>query len=309
MKVFLSWSKDMSRSVATAFASWLPGVIQECADPFISTETTKGDPWFATITDEMKMAKVGIVFITQENAVEPWVNFESGALFANFGKQRLCPVLIGVKKSDYTGPLKNLQLTELESKPDALDLLRTINKSCEHPLSDDVLSRTFELQWDALQLAMQEAVKGGPTVSSVKKRSTDEKVDELLEMVRELSNPGPLKNLRHKRSTGGSMGDGSWIPSTAKIDGTPQSILVLWNVELMSPTSYDDFNGLSKHERLKWFLSECGGPYLLSSSSAWIGEILDVTVRSPSECLLAVSVDRYPTDAESANWALSDVPF
>jgi len=260
MKVFLSWSKDLSRAVATSFADWLPGIIQECSDPFISTETTKGDPWFATITDEMKLAKVGIVFITQENANEPWVNFESGALFANFGKQRLCPVLVGIKKSDYAGPLKNLQLTELESKPDTLDLLRAINKSCERPLTDDVLVRGFELQWDQLLDAISTAVNAAPNVPTVTKRSTDEKVDELLELVREIASESDLLGLGRETRTdhGSRLAEERtlYFPSRSIRIYHPESKMI-GHSEAMTLASQNFYP--NKSSRLKWFDMTFGG--------------------------------------------------
>lgn len=184
MKVFLSWSKDPSKQVAQLFARWLPRVIQECSDPFISTDTTKGDPWFETITSAMEGAKVGIVFITAENSEEPWLNFESGALITQFGKTRLCPVLVNMKEGDYSGPLKNLQLTELGDRDDVYALLQTINRVCENTLNEDVLKSTFDLNWGFLAAELAVMLKGVAPAKA--KRGIDDKVDELLETVREL---------------------------------------------------------------------------------------------------------------------------
>lgn len=42
-------SKELSLEVAKSFGEWLPTVIQECSDPFISIEIDKGEPWFEMI--------------------------------------------------------------------------------------------------------------------------------------------------------------------------------------------------------------------------------------------------------------------
>jgi hypothetical protein len=189
MKVFISWSKSESCAVAAVFRDWLPKVIQQCREPYMSTETTKGDTWFASITEALATAKVGVVFITSENQHETWLNFESGALLTKLDKQRLCPVLVGLKKADYNGPLKSLQLTEFEDKEDMRKLLRDINTECEDPLDQQFLDDDFDLRWADLQTQAHNALAPSraskPAVPKVKVRTIDDKIDELLELMRE----------------------------------------------------------------------------------------------------------------------------
>src|SRR5687768_12797705 len=116
MEVFLSWSNSLSHGVAKVFGQWLPTVIQECSEPFISSETAKGEPWFEKITTNLDTTDIGIVFITEENMNASWLNFEAGAMLHKFGRSGICPLLVGLKKADYSGPMKNLQLTEIHDK-------------------------------------------------------------------------------------------------------------------------------------------------------------------------------------------------
>lgn len=192
MKVFLSWSKDLSRDVAQYFVEWLPGVIQECSSPFISSDIDKGEPWFETITTSLGSTDIGIVFITPENHGAVWLNFEAGAMLNKFGKSGICPVLVGLKKGDYDGPLKNLQLTELTDETDVKQLLGTINKKCITPLDQAILDKMLSVFWPDLQtkiseLIDQHAKSGHPTNA---KRNMDDKVDELLSLVRGLAAKG-----------------------------------------------------------------------------------------------------------------------
>lgn len=189
MKIFLSWSKDLSRDVAKYFSDWLPGVIQECKDPFISVDIDKGEPWFEAITTNLATTDLGIVFITPENQEETWLNFEAGAMLNKFGKSGVCPVLVGMKKGDYKGPMKNLQLAELASKQDVEQLLSTINKRCDQSLDPAILTRMMDTFWPELEGKLQELIathsKSGHPTRAVRK--LDDKVDELLTLVRGLT--------------------------------------------------------------------------------------------------------------------------
>lgn len=186
VKVFISWSKPLSHSIAEAFAEWLPKVIQECRGPYVSSDTDKGESWFQAITTELRQSKVGVVFITPQNVNEEWIHLEAGAIYAALDK-KLCPVLVNLKKTDYDGPLRNIQMTELGDKADMLKLLRTLNKNCDTPLDDPVLEASFETWWPTLEIAVSEAVGDHPDVKPAEKRSVSEKIDEVLLLVRTLN--------------------------------------------------------------------------------------------------------------------------
>ncbi|MBH0083846.1 TIR domain-containing protein [Salinibacterium sp. SWN167] len=186
MKIFVSWSKPLSQSIAESFGAWVPKVIQECRDPYVSSDTDKGEAWFQTITTQLRESKVGIVFITPQNVREEWIHLESGAIYAALDK-RLCPILVGLKKTDYDGPLRNIQMTELDDKPDMLKLMKTLNKNCDTPLDDAVLEDSFDRWWPDLETAVAQAFADNPETAPVSTRSEAEKIDEILLMVRNLN--------------------------------------------------------------------------------------------------------------------------
>lgn len=188
MKVFLSWSNTLSHTVAKYFSEWLPGVIQECAEPFISSETSKGDPWFETITANLESTNIGIVFITRENMNASWLNFEAGAMLNKFGKSGICPLLVGLKKGDYVGPLKNLQLTEIEDKADMFLMMETLNGRCVKPLETRVLQRAFDQSWAELVEAVTDAAESAKKdlKPSPRGRTQEEKIEEILTLVRRI---------------------------------------------------------------------------------------------------------------------------
>ena len=186
MKVFISWSKPLSHSVAAACAEWRPNVVRGCRGPYVSSDTDKGEAWFQAITTELRQSKVGVVFITPQNVNEEWIHLEAGAIYAALDKQ-LCPVLVNLKKTDYDGPLRNIQMTELGDKADMLKLLRTLNKNCDMPLEDSVLEASFETWWPTLEAEVSTAIVEHPDVKPAEKRTVSDKVDEVLLLVRNLN--------------------------------------------------------------------------------------------------------------------------
>ena len=126
MKVFLSWSGNLSHQVACVLKGWLPCVIQS-VKPWVSSEDIeKGTRWSTDIAKELKDTAYGIFCITKDNLGAPWVNFEAGAISKLIDEANVSPFLIDMKKSDVQGPLAQFQLTVLD-KEDASKLVHSIN--------------------------------------------------------------------------------------------------------------------------------------------------------------------------------------
>ena len=80
MKVFISWSGNISLKVALIFRDWLPSVIQSI-EPYVSSEDIdKGARWSTDIAKELENSTFGILCVTKENLEAPWLSFEAGAL-------------------------------------------------------------------------------------------------------------------------------------------------------------------------------------------------------------------------------------
>jgi hypothetical protein len=152
MKVFLSCSGEMGRSIARVLRDWLPKVIQEIK-PFISEDIDKGEPWFEKIMGELKDTQYGIICITQYNFKAPWLYFESGAITEAIDKPCISPFLFRVDKSKIIGrPLEHFQITE-NKKDDIFKLLCSINDRLarEERLSQPLLEQEFETWWPTLR--------------------------------------------------------------------------------------------------------------------------------------------------------------
>jgi len=171
MKVFISWSGDQSKKMAEALRSWLKYVIQS-ADPFVSSlDISKGDRGFQVIASELEQTELGIVCVTRENYLTPWINFEAGALSKAFGHARVIPCLLDMPVSDLTGPLVQFQAVSGTSKDDVFDMVRTLRDQAGlKDLDDQRLRTTFELFWPQLEseLAAARNLKGNMTVKAVR---------------------------------------------------------------------------------------------------------------------------------------------
>lgn len=168
MKVFLSWSGELSHKVALVLRDWLPSVIQSL-EPYVSSEDIdKGARWSTDIAKELEKSSYGILCITRENMEAPWLNFEAGALSKSIDKSRVSPFLFGIKRSDVKpGPLLQFQSTVAE-RDDVLKLLQSLNGAHEPPLLElSRLETVFDVWWPRLESKLAENEKVVPKVVEV----------------------------------------------------------------------------------------------------------------------------------------------
>jgi tetratricopeptide (TPR) repeat protein len=191
MKIFVSWSGPRSKAVAAKLRDWLPDIIQH-VDPWMSAaDIDAGARWSRTIDEQLSDTSFGIICLTRENLNSPWVLFEAGALAKTMASSLVCPYLIDLEPRDIPqGPLTQFQAKRaIES--DTWELIQTINGELnngelkERALPDDRLRRAFDRCWPDLEralLALPEA-----TVTNPVRRTSDEMLAEVLELVRELA--------------------------------------------------------------------------------------------------------------------------
>lgn len=184
MKVFISWSGDRSRQVAEALGDWLKKVVQS-VEPWVSTDMQRGVKWLAEVNKNLDEHSFGILSITPENVGAPWLNYEAGALAKHLGEQgRVIPYLLGYQSaSDLKEPLAQFNAS-LADQEGTWQLVLTLNKHAEFKLEEGALSETFEVWWPKLHARLAEIIVASPHASA--RRSNDDKIDEVLAIVRGL---------------------------------------------------------------------------------------------------------------------------
>ena len=192
MKVFLSWSGDVSLQVAVVLRDWLPSVIQAIT-PYVSSEDIdKGARWSTDIAKELEESSFGVLCVTQENMEAPWLNFEAGALSKTMEKAYVSPFLFNVRRAELKGPILQFQST-LYSKEDVKKLMLTLNSACGTDRLDETrLNEAFEIWWPELKKSLDliKAKIGSETSDEVTADveyphlMQDNVLEEILELVR-----------------------------------------------------------------------------------------------------------------------------
>ena len=142
----------------------------------------KGSRGLADVSGALHVMKVGIICLTPENANEPWILFEAGAL-SKTPDAKVCTYLLGgLKKADLRNPIAMFQATELE-KEDTRKLVHTINGALDgSPVPAVSLDKLFDKMWPELQETL--AKLPAPSTAIPPRRTTEEMIAEILELSR-----------------------------------------------------------------------------------------------------------------------------
>lgn len=197
MKIFLSWSGDRSRAVATALRDWLPKVIQAVQPWLSSADIDKGTRWATEVASQLQDIRLGIICLTPENLAAPWLLFEAGALSKTLAHTYVCTYLVGLEPSDLSWPLAMFQATKA-NKEETRKLLHTINKALDaDALTGPQLDETVEVWWPHFESALSAAL-AMPAATKVE-RPDRELLEELISLSRaqmaRFEQTGPLDML------------------------------------------------------------------------------------------------------------------
>jgi hypothetical protein len=152
VKIFLSWSGDQSRSFAEEFKPWLEQVLAGTEVWHSIEDIDKGTVWFTAIISELDKCHCGIILITRENLLAPWIHFEAGGMVKGLGKSHVATILLDVDYPELKPPLNQFNGTRL-NREGAWHLVKSLNKLSDRPIKDRVLERTFDKFWPELDEA------------------------------------------------------------------------------------------------------------------------------------------------------------
>jgi TIR domain/Protein of unknown function (DUF4241) len=187
MKVFLSWSGEKSKATAEALREWLPNVIQ-AIEPWMSAEDIdKGARWASDLASQLESIQFGVICLTSDCIVSPWILFEAGALSKTLDKAYVCPYLFDISPADLAGPLIQFNAAKAD-KDDTRRLINTINKACgDKSIPHDRVDKAFEVWWPRLGEKLENIRNAIPIRKAERaKRNEREILEETLELVREI---------------------------------------------------------------------------------------------------------------------------
>ncbi len=179
--------------MAEALRQWLPSVIQVVQPWMSDVDIDKGARWSKDIAAELEEASFGVICLTPENLEAPWILFEAGALSKKLEQTFVCPYLFDVEPAQLKGPLVQFQAAKAE-RDDTRKLVYTINRALDATaLPADKLDKAFEKWWPELEQALRKLPEHPETPQP--KRSVEEMIGEMLEIVRSLerNSPDPMQ--------------------------------------------------------------------------------------------------------------------
>jgi hypothetical protein len=183
MKIFLSWSGEISKNIATDLKDFLRTTIQ-ALDPFFSrNDIAKGTRWSGELAKQLNDINIGIIVLTKENTKAPWILFEAGALAKNIEGGLVCTILTDVKESDLNGPLLEFQNTKF-NKEDFRKLIHDLNERIEKPIEKEILNQSFNKQWSSFERKVKKHLKVEKELLNKPILEEREVLDEVLRIVR-----------------------------------------------------------------------------------------------------------------------------
>jgi len=188
MKVFISWSGERSREVASVLRDWLSCVLQ-AVKPWVSTrDIDRGALWFNEINGQLQEATVGIICLTQQNKNQPWILFEAGALAKGLSTSRVLTLLIDLDAGDVKDPLAQFNHT-LPSKDGLHSLVHTLNAALgSGGLDAKVLEQVFETYWPQFEQQFEAAMQSTPESPADPVKGPDEAIAELIALTKTVAN-------------------------------------------------------------------------------------------------------------------------
>lgn len=206
MKVFISWSGELSNHIAKELSIWLPSIIQSVTVFYSPEDIKKGENWDARLTNELENSDYGIVCLTLENITAPWIHFEAGALSKKLGS-KVTALMVNVVTSDIQGPLSRFQATKLE-KEDFYKLVKDINDESGEKIDENVLLNSFDAVWEKMYPQIDIILNDFQNTKKNKEVEKDKNInvaiEEILQVVRKqdaiLSNPEKVLPLEYLKN-------------------------------------------------------------------------------------------------------------
>ena len=94
MKVFISWSGDLSQRVGLLLRDILPMILNGVEVFMSKHDMGSGTRWNEELSSELGQSDFGILVLTPRNLTSPWLLFEAGAI-SKHAEARAVGLLVG----------------------------------------------------------------------------------------------------------------------------------------------------------------------------------------------------------------------
>lgn len=134
--IFISWSSadKRIRDIAEGYKNWLNVIFDDKIDTFFSEEIEPAKNGIKHIHTELETADIGIVFVTQRTARNPWVLYEFGCMYKLLEKEAVYLILLDLdfkQLGEIAPPMAGTQAVLLSDKHNNIRLIESIAKKLE----------------------------------------------------------------------------------------------------------------------------------------------------------------------------------
>gem|GEM_PF-5535859 len=147
-KLFMSWSGEQSKQIAKLFVEELKKGFGSIETYFTPEDLMHGKRWGGELAEELEKTKYGILILTKQNHLKPWINFEAGAISKNYKNSMVWPICFDFSKSELEVPLSLFQAADFnkeEFKKMLKEIVELINGL------DINFDTNYEMFWNGLE--------------------------------------------------------------------------------------------------------------------------------------------------------------
>ena len=200
--IFISWSLPSSQKTARKTHEFFRKLFPTFSFFISSEDIRSGQRWYDVVSERLDACNVGIIVVTQENYLRPWIHYEAGALAKVVSKARVMPLLCGVTNGTIADtPLSAFQAADL-SKAGILRIADSIRELTGYAQAEADFNEHFESLWDRYGVALSEveAIKTeakpkAPPTKPMVESEVSARLDQLTEIIRSIEtrlSPKPI---------------------------------------------------------------------------------------------------------------------
>lgn len=184
MRVFLSWSGDMSKGVATRLKDWLPYVVPAVRPWMSSHDIQAGALWEHELAKSLANTDIAILVMTRHNQGAPWLLYEAGVLSAHAALKRVVPYRVDLPLSELAAPITRFQSVDA-NEDGTKRLVDSLNLALppRERVGPERFATYFSMFWPRLQAALT-AAQGVAARAGVRRRPAEDYLEEILELLR-----------------------------------------------------------------------------------------------------------------------------
>lgn len=150
MDVFISWSGDRSKALASALKELLPDAVQGVVAWMPDRDINAGSRWVEELNKKLDNTNFGVLCLTPENLGAPWLLFEAGSLSKRVSASSVVPYRLGLRSADVLFPLAQFQGIDADESG-TRKLIQSLNSALPTPMEGARLDRVFQRWWPDLR--------------------------------------------------------------------------------------------------------------------------------------------------------------